>query len=466
MVPVVAFWSSQRTITSADLGLLLSGGTVKASGETLSSLLVAGDAAAVAARLNVVSSAPIQNLSPAEVKAAVAASATTVGLLRADDVTADVRAMAIDGVSLFGSGRLTDLSSWPLLVPSSTPSAFASAAVWTLDAAGDVNLDREVYRQEVVKRKGPDYAWDGGTAEFTRLSCCNDLGFKTAVARTTGNGGAVRKLLSGADITIVNLEGAVPDNFKSTMTGYSFQFDSELLVGMTNAGIDAVTLANNHTCNAGTAGVLQTLRNLDAKGIAHTGAGANASAAREPVKLEAKGVHIALLGYDAIKPGCWAGSAKPGTARLNLVDVKADIQAARAAGADVVIVMPHWGTEYTDSVPGAMRRQAEDLLASGADLVLGSHSHWVGQIEAVSRPQGPGFAIYSLGNFVFDLTHDERTQEGIICDFTFVGSRLVQVDLHPTIIVNRAQPNLMDPAQTGSRVLDRIERTSSSHLHW
>ena len=105
-------------------------------------------------------------------------------------------------------------------------------------------------------------------------------------------------------------------------------------------------------------------------------------------------------------------------------------------------------------------------MTSGADLVLGSHPHWVGQIEAMSRPQGDGFTIFSMGNFVFDLTHDERTEEGVILDFTFVGTRLAQVEIHPTIIVDRAQPNLMNPALTGSRVLNRMQATSSKHLNW
>jgi poly-gamma-glutamate synthesis protein (capsule biosynthesis protein) len=470
VVPVVGFWSDQRSIALSDLARLVAGETIGASGKTKTFRTMAApsaDLVAIADRLGSVPSVSVQRLSVPEIKAEVNASLNTVGLIRADDVTPDVRALGIDGVSLFGSGRLEDLTAWPLSIPTEVPSAFAGSPVWTLDVAGDVNLDRQVFRLAVTKGKGVDYPWDGGTAEMDRLSCCNGFGgAKLAVARTTGNAGAVRKLLSGADVAIVNLEGAVPDDFKSTMTGYSFQFDPQLLAGLTNAGIDAVSLANNHLCNAGTSGVLQTLSNLDNYGIAHAGGGADPAAARQPVMLEPKGVKIAFLAYDAIKPNCWVKETRPGSARLVTANVQDDIKAARAAGADVVLVMPHWGSEYTDYVPGSMRRQAKAMVDAGADLVLGGHSHWVGQIEAISRPQGPAFIDYQMGNFMFDLTHDERTQEGIVCDFTFVGSRLVQLEIHPTIIVDRAQPNLMDPAKTGARVLDIMQRTSNSHLNW
>jgi poly-gamma-glutamate synthesis protein (capsule biosynthesis protein) len=139
-----------------------------------------------------------------------------------------------------------------------------------------------------------------------------------------------------------------------------------------------------------------------------------------------------------------------------------DIKAAKKAGADIVIVMPHWGIEYTDSVLPLQRSYAARMVAAGADLILGSHSHWVGPFEQVA----PGhFAFDSLGDLVFDWTHDERTQEGVVADLTYVGKTLVQIDLHPTVII-AGQPNLLDPSGDGDRLLNAIRRTSEPSLHW
>jgi hypothetical protein len=85
------------------------------------------------------------------------------------------------------------------------------------------------------------------------------------------------------------------------------------------------------------------------------------------------------------------------------------------------------------------------MIDAGANLVLGSHSHWFGPMQRIGADS---LVFYSLGDLVFDWTHDERTQESAVADLTFVGGRLVQVDLHPTIIID-GQPNLLDPTGDG-----------------
>jgi hypothetical protein len=68
--------------------------------------------------------------------------------------------------------------------------------------------------------------------------------------------------------------------------------------------------------------------------------------------------------------------------------------------------------------------------------------------------------LYSLGDLVFDLQHDARTRQGIIAELTFVGRRLAQVELHPTLILDASQPNLLEPGGGGSALLGEIEAAS------
>jgi poly-gamma-glutamate synthesis protein (capsule biosynthesis protein) len=318
-------------------------------------------------------------------------------------------------------------------------------------------LDREVHRLAVLRGKGADYPWDGGTARIIDTVCCGAPGHQIVVGRRTGNAGAVRSLLRRADVTLVNLEAPAPDDHAYHPSGYVFTADPALLTGLDRAGIDVVSLANNHIRNAGAAGISQTARHLDALGIAHAGAGRNAAAARRPAWLAAAGLRIAVLAYNGVGAARNATASSAGAAPLKLASMRADIRAARGAGADVVIVVPHWGREYTDAVSAEQRRIAAGLVRAGADAVLGSHSHWAGPLELIDGR----LVVYSLGDLVFDLQHDARTQQAFVAELTFVGSRLAQVELHPTLILAASQPNLLEPAGGGGALLRAVQRASA-----
>ena len=460
LVPVTTFWSAQRGISRRALTVALAG-----RGAHPRHVLVSeADLAPLAAALGVTPGPNVRALSPARIRAALEKEPSALGILRAEDVTPGVRALAIDDVALFGEKRARSMAVWPLLVAEragAAPTAFDPASLWTLAAGGDVMLDREVHRLAVAQGRGADYPWAGGTATITARICCGAPGHVLVVGRRTGNTGAARALLRDADMTLVNLEGPAPDDHAYHPDGYVFTMDPGLLAGLDRAGIDVVSLANNHIRNAGADGVAQTIRNLDAVAIGHAGAGRDAAAARRPAWLTAAGQRIAVLAYNGVDEGRNATRTTAGAAPLALAAIRADIRAARRAGADVVIVMPHWGREYTDAVTAEQRRLAIALVASGADVILGSHSHWAGPLELVDGR----LVVYSLGDLVFDLRHDARTQQGVIAELTFAGTRLAQLDLRPTLMVDRSQPNLLDPAGGGNALLQAIAARSARLGH-
>jgi poly-gamma-glutamate synthesis protein (capsule biosynthesis protein) len=465
LVPVVGFWSGRRSIESAELAGLLAGTAANPAYSKVE--IAAGDSEALASKLGTTLGSKVIQASATEIKAAVRASAATIGVIRAEDLTPDVRALAVGGVSLFGSGRVKSLASWPLLVPAAVSSTFEPGKVWDLASGGDVNLERSVYTYAVQRKLGADYTWNGGYASIRSRVCCGYGHNLLAVARRTGNPGAFRNLLSGADLTLVNLEGPAPNHWAYHPGGLVFTMDPALLSGLAGAGIDGVSMANNHLRNGGNKGVLDTIANLDKAGIAHAGAGGNVTAAIRPAWFAAGGLRVAFLAFDAVAPTNFATSKRPGAAPYSLANAVKAIKAARASGADFVVVMPHWGTEYTTRVSSQQRRDAAAMVAAGADLILASHSHVTGPIEAISRPNGgPAFIDYSLGDLVFDLNYSEATQEGVVVDLTYIGRTLVQVSLDPTIMVDRSQPNLLDPAADGRAVLDRIRSASKAWLRW
>jgi Bacterial capsule synthesis protein PGA_cap len=388
-----------------------------------------------------------------------------LGFLQLPDVDPGVRALAWDGVSLFGVHRLATLDGWTLRIKlPATPvnvarlADYDPAAAWTLVAAGDINLDRRVAFAVKDEGRGVDWPFDGGMATIVGHACCNPLGNAIVLGKRTGGTGAVRSLISSADLALANFENPAPNDFDYHPTGFSFSADPALIEGVKDAGFDWLSLANNHIRNYGGQGILDTIANLDRYGIGHAGAGANLHDARQPSFFNVGGITVAILAYDTIRPDFAASSTRAGTNEMSAARVKADVAAARAAGADFVIVFPHWGIEYTAQTTAKQRALAHAAVDAGADLVLGSHPHWAGGLE-VDR----GVPIfYCLGDFVFDIDASEQTLEGIVPELTFMGTHLVQVRIDPYLILDVSQPNLLDPAHAGSVVLRQVFNAS----HW
>jgi poly-gamma-glutamate synthesis protein (capsule biosynthesis protein) len=395
----------------------------------------------------------------------LAKSRKRLAFLRADAVGPSVRALAWGRDALFGVDRATDLGGWPLIAEfpaGAAADSFDPSATWTLFSGGDILLDRGVYKTVVVEGKGADFPFDGGTAEITSRYCCSSFGWELPRTRRTGNGGAFRDLIEGADLAIANFENPAPNRVRWHTKGTVFSADPALIEGLANAGIDYLSLANNHIRDAGAQGINQTIANIREHDIAVSGAGNDLAAARKPAMLEAGGLTVAVLAYDAIAGYYHATANKTGSAPLTASIVRADVKSARAAGADLVIVFPHWGTEYRSEPFAAQQRLARMIVDSGADMVIGNHAHWAAAMEVYE-----GKPIwYALGNFVFDQTWSEPTMEGITLELTFQGAELVQARLRPHIILDRAQPNFLDPAGDGKIVMGQVFSASKGLLPW
>jgi hypothetical protein len=465
IVPVTNFRATSTSTRLSEVRAVLAG----TSGRYDALELVASEADAILAELGLGRPADPSRLVLADDAATLAADLVKarkrLAFMRADAVEPSVRALAWGADALFGVGRVTERADWPLVAtfaPGSTPDAFDPASTWTMFAGGDILLDRGVYKTLVVEHKGADFPFDGGTAEITSRYCCSSFGWELPRTKRTGNAGAVRALIEGADLAIANFENPAPDRVRWHTKGTVFSADPALIDGLAEAGIDYLSIANNHIRDAGGQGILQTIANIRKRGIEVSGAGQDLAAARKPAMLEAGGMTVAVLGYDAIAGYYHATADKIGSAPLTASIVRADIKSARNAGADLVIVFPHWGTEYRSKPFAAQQRLARMIIDSGADMVIGNHAHWAAAMEVYD-----GKPIwYALGNFVFDQTWSEPTLEGITLELTFHGADLVQARMRPHIILDRSQPNFLDPAGDGRVVMGQVFSASKGLLPW
>ncbi len=264
--------------------------------------------------------------------------------------------------------------------------------------------------------------------------------------------GPMRGRLADADITVGNLEQTLSTNGEPQQPNDdSFGGPPTLLRPLRGAGFDALSLANNHTGDYETAALLETVRAFDGSGITSFGAGVDLAEASRPAVVEVAGVRFAFLGFNAIgetpqaapgTPGALSVRMPPRTGPLNDADLDHLASAVRRAGriADVVVVLPHWGGNYTRVVDPAQRAVARRVIAAGADLVVGGHPHWV---QGVQRIRGvPVF--HSLGNFVFDMDFMTETMEGVFLETTWRGDRLVEIE---------PVPYRLDPVSFAPRVV-------------
>jgi len=224
----------------------------------------------------------------------------------------------------------------------------------------------------------------------------------------------VKPLLQQGDWVIGNLETPIA-GADLKYTGYPrFNAPPELADALKDAGFGLVSTANNHAMDRGWPGIVQTLRHLRGAGLIPVGTADNAETARKPVLVERSGITLGFLAHTYGTNGIPIPADKPYA--VNLIDLPAiaeDIRAAKAAGADLVVVSLHFGVEYERMPNEDQRRIARAVVASGADIVLGSHPHVVQPYETVEAadPNVPGatrrgLVIYSLGNFISNQTGD------------------------------------------------------------
>lgn len=219
-------------------------------------------------------------------------------------------------------------------------------------------------------------------------------------------------LFREADLRLCNLECALsgvalPRGLPPKM--FRFRSDPENVAVLQAAGIDCVTLANNHVLDYGDEGLRETLRVLDRAGIARAGAGETLEEAAQPALVRVGSDTVGVVGFSDNEP-LWAANRHPGilyapveTASPEAAPVFSAVTATRQQ-ADLVLVSPHWGPNWGTPPPLEQPPFARALVDRGADVVFGHSGHIFRGIELYrGRP-----LIYSAGDYIDDYAVDPR----------------------------------------------------------
>lgn len=282
------------------------------------------------------------------------------------------------------------------------PSASATADGFTLVASGDV-----LPHSNIIERARLDAGGEG-------------YDFAPMLA-------AVRPVVSRADLALCHMEtvyGAHGD-----YAGYPlFKSPPEVARALAATGYDGCSTASNHSLDDGTEGIGRTLDAFDRVGLRHAGTARSAAEAAGPTILRAGGADVAHLAYTYGLNGSPPPADRPWA--VNLIDegrILTDARAARKAGAEVVVVSVHWGTEWQDDPDERQLTLARALTASRTDgrpdidLLLGTHAHVPQAYEKVNGT----WVVYGMGDQIAGsmINHqgarDPRGNESTLGRFTF-----------------------------------------------
>lgn len=365
---------------------------------------------------------------PAAAVSAAANDPGTLAIVPATAVSPRVRALSVDGVSPVRSH-----ADYPLTSRAAAP----PGTMLTTLIVGDIMLGRRV-GQSLARIDDP-------AAPFRPMA----------------------KRLSAADVTVGNLESTLSTSGTPTQGGDSFGADPSVLAGLRLAGFDVLSVGNNHIGDYGQRAIGETIAELRDGGFTPVGGGTDLSRARQPAIVERKGLRIGFIATDSIGETPAATADRAGANRINapprtgpldrraLARVSADIRALDAR-VDLVMVLPHWGTQYTHVPEKSQRTMAAAFAKAGADLVVGGHPHWVQGWETMDDTT----VIHSLGNFVFDMDFMAQTQVGIAVEVTSWGDRILAIkpipyaigaDFVPRPVKGRRAEQIMDQVRSTSR---------------
>ena len=220
--------------------------------------------------------------------------------------------------------------------------------------------------------------------------------------------------LGAADLAVANLETAITERGTKIGKEFHFRAPASALETVRGAGIDAVSMANNHGVDYGPVGLRDTLAAKKRSPIPIVGIGAEEDEAFAPAVLEAKGLRVAVFGADQVFEMTLARySAGPGKAGVASSTPQTRIRRAvekAAARYDVVVVFLHWGTDYQQCPDPLSTETARILEQAGADIVVGGHSHRVNGSGWLGR----SYVHYGLGNFVWWRSREPDSRSGVL----------------------------------------------------
>lgn len=259
----------------------------------------------------------------------------------------------------------------------------------------------------------------------------------------------VKDIFTADDLTVANMEGTLTTSNDRQQKTFAFKGNPSYTEILTQGGVEATNLANNHSHDYGDQSYEDTIQYLEAAGITTFGYDRTAV-------MDVKGIKVGLIGIYELKDGLGR--------QQQVIDT---IQEVKDQGAQVIIVSFHWGTEKSNIPDDIQKTLAHLAVDQGADLVVGHHPH---VLQGIEKYQGKNI-VYSLGNFCFGGNKNPSDKDTMIFQQTFTveNGELVEDDVTNIIPCslssesgyNNYQPMVLEGSEK-ERVLQKIEEFSAA----
>jgi poly-gamma-glutamate synthesis protein (capsule biosynthesis protein) len=283
----------------------------------------------------------------------------------------------------------------------------------------------------------------------------------------------VKEIFEKDDYTIVNLEGVLTESEnvrekdknlakKGTVKAkaqpkksaksqkpkykyYNFKGLPEYAIILSSGGVNAVSLANNHTYDYGQEGYDETIEALKSCGIDYAGY-------EDYILKEINGIKVGVLSFAQV-------SRRP----FSKEEIKTAVAGLKEQGADVIIVCQHNGVEGSYYPTESQKDLAHFIIDSGADIYVGHHSHTLQGVELYNGK----YILYSLGNFVFGGNSNPKDKDSIIAQALIEiddknkkkKKKMIPVSISSIETRNDYRPTILKGDEK-QRVIDKINEIS------
>lgn len=252
--------------------------------------------------------------------------------------------------------------------------------------------------------------------------------------------GAAAAELGSADFTVVNLETAITDRGEPAPKQFHFRAPATALEALSAAGVDAVSLANNHAADYGEVGVGDTLAAIADTDLPVIGFGSTAAEAFAPTMFSGGEQSIALFAATLVPDwtkATWpAADDSPGIAAADDPRLLLGVRAAAAAG-HVPVVYLHWGTEYQPCPDGDQRHFADLLAKAGAAAIVGTHAH---VLQGFGWRGDGVYVAYGLGNYLWWRSFGNTQDDNGILTLTFRAGSVIGSTFQPAHLDDTGVP--------------------------
>ncbi|WP_214482401.1 CapA family protein [Bacillus sp. SM2101] len=274
-------------------------------------------------------------------------------------------------------------------------------------------------------------------------------------------------LLTKPDITFANQESMIGGKELGISTYPRFNSPYNIADTIKAAGVDIVSIANNHTLDRGERAVLNATAYYDKINMAYVGGYRSNQDKEQPRILVNNKISVGFLAYTYGTNGLPIPKGKEYLVNvINVTKIKEDIKKLRA-DVDVIVVSMHWGNEY-ERFPSFQQQELAHLLANeGADIIIGHHPHVLQPIEWIERDDSSkSIVVYSLGNFLSGQYNDYKDIGGlfeITVTKSFSGNvneiHLDNPTFTPTYVSNQYQSNFE------THILSELISSNNDHLY-